>query len=56
MSCQDTLDFDWRDVRAAADYQILLARDEPEFVVFSFPHEITCVEPAVGRGVDLTWP
>jgi hypothetical protein len=56
MSHQDTLDFDWRDVRTAANDQILLARDELELVVFSFLHEITCVEPAAGRGADRTRP
>jgi hypothetical protein len=47
MAQKDPLDLDRRDVGPAADDDILLAADEPEFVALALPHQVTAVIPAI---------
>ena len=44
---KDPLDLDRRDVGPAADDEILLAADEPEFVGLALPHQVAAVVPAI---------
>jgi len=49
MGHQDTLNLDRRNIRTAANNQVLLAGNEPEIALFILSHEIAGMKPAVLR-------
>ena len=49
MGHQDTLNLDRRNIRTAANNQVLLAGNEPEIALFILSHEIAGMKPATLR-------